>query len=112
MKATKKEKENKVISAKYSDKDNLLVLFLESDMESQFCGQISNNIWTSLSSKNVSFIGLSATYKTNYSTFDGHLSIDSDKSLPIRYIKSSKRDASVPKSEFDGHVEPDNYFNA
>merc|ERR1712166_641674 len=38
VKATKKEKENAVITAKYSEKHNLLVLFVESDMESQYCG--------------------------------------------------------------------------
>ena len=83
-------------------------------MESQYCGQLSNNLWTSLSAKNASYIGLSSTYKTNYSTFDGHISIDSERSLPIRYIKSAKQSAGdgfVPKSDFEGHVEADNYFN-
>lgn len=114
IKATKKEKENTIITAKYSEKHNLLVLFVESNMESQYCGPVTNNLWSALSSKKVSYIGLRTTYKTNYSTFDGHISIDSERSLPIRFIKSSKQsggDGFVPKSEFEGHVEPDNFFN-
>ena len=38
VKATKSEKEKTAITAKYSAKHNLLVLFVESDMESQYCG--------------------------------------------------------------------------
>jgi|TARA_B110001450_G_scaffold168512_1_gene157110 hypothetical protein len=89
VKATKKEKEKTVVTAKYSAKHNLIVLFIESDLESQYCGQISKLIWKTLGT-NASYIGLSTTYKTNYSTFDGHMSIDSERSLPIRYIKSAK----------------------
>ena len=60
-------------------------------MKALHCGQTVNAIWNDLTSKAAKIVGLTTQYKTNHSTFEGHMTIDSDKSLPIRYIKSSKQ---------------------
>ena len=56
-------------------------------IQSGECNEIMNKLWGILESKNSLglIVGLRALYKTHYSTFGGHMSIDNSEPLPIRY---------------------------
>ena len=54
-------------------------------------------LWPILCAKNCLVVGLSAVYKRNYGTSDGTIEIDSEKPLPLKYIKSSHQDAGLEK---------------
>lgn len=69
-------------------------------------------MWPVFSGKNCSYLSLSSTYKNNYSTFDGYMSVDDDQSLPIRYFKSSNGgpliDSMLKYKSYPEHIEPAN----
>lgn len=94
---------------------NLMLIFIEGTMESQFCGQIISKLWPVLSAKKCSYIGLQTVYKTNYSTFDGHFSVDADRALPIRFSRSSNSSALVEvlmsQNKYAEHIVADNQLN-
>ena len=107
LKDSKKEEAAIIYEAKGT------VFFYLKALSGSHCGQIIEKIYPLISQKNCMVIGLSTIYKTNYSTPEGLLTIDSEKPYPIKYIKTSHQNA-----EIDGllaankeQIEADTAFN-
>ena len=95
---------------------NVVFVVINGSMESLFCGSIVSQLWPALNAKNCSYVCLSSTYKNNYSTFDGHMTVDSEQPLPLRYFKSqngsSMVDVLLKQKKYSGHIEPCNQLNS
>ena len=65
-------------------------------MKSQYLGQIMNAIWPSLFANKVTIVGLSAVYKTKYTTSVGDaIEIDPSQPLPLRYAKTAHANPAI-----------------
>ena len=109
-----KEKKTEAISIKVAG--NLVLLFVSGVMKSHFCGRIIDKLFPIFKSKGCTFVGLGTVYKTNYSTSDGHISIDAELPLPLRFIHSTVTSPAIQsfassKGAFSGHILADNAFN-
>ena len=87
-------------------------ILIDGSLASLFCGNIIAQLWPIFTAKNCSYLGLSSVYKNNYSTFEGHMSIDSDQPLPLRYVRSSNGaalvEAIVKQKAWGEHIMPCN----
>ena len=91
-----------------------VVILHNSGVTGQHCGEILDKLWPVFFAKNCKIVGMSSVYKTNYSTSEGSIMIDSDEPLPLKYTKSNHADAAI-----DGflaanakQISADNQFNA
>jgi len=111
---TYKEEPAKTSATVYSSGPQVIVL-IDSSLKSTYCGPIMAQLWPILSAKGCKYVGIKTIYKTNYSTFEGHSTIDADRPLPLRFKRSSISacfDAFLSSaSKFDGHVLADNQLN-
>ena len=116
VEATYQEKTKTSLTLYKVGGENVIVIIVEDSMQSLFCGSIMSKLWPPLKAKNCTYIGLSTVYKTNFSTFDGSYTIDSDLALPFRYFKSSHSqvfDEPLKKaSKYGEHIQVCNQINA
>ena len=109
VKATYKEKEEEVLVFHTVAGQNLFVIFVESAIKSLYLGQIIAQIWPTFKAQNASFVALNSSYKTTQTTPDGHMSIDAERLLPLRYTRSSHKNDRLDSllttgNAWSGHI--------
>ena len=66
------------------------MLNIQDDFASKHCTPILDKLWPILQAKKCIIVGLNQVYKNNYTTSaGGHIELDLDQPLPLRYIKSN-----------------------
>ena len=84
-------------------------------MKSTYIGRMMDQLWPKLQSKKCIYIGLQTVYKTNYSTFEGHFSIENECQLPFRYMRSANsavfNDFLAKAGSYQDHIAQDNQLN-
>lgn len=89
-----------------------IVFFFLKKVGSNHCGQIVDMI-NSTVKKNYTVVGLSTTYKTNFMNPEGLFVIDSEKPLPMKFIKTSDKNAELEGflSANSEQIQPNTAFN-
>ena len=91
-----------------------VVILHNSGVSGDHCGQILEKLWPVFTAKNCKVIGLSSVYKTNYSTSEGSMMINSDEPYPLKFTKSNHADPAIEGflKAHSAQITPDNQFNA
>jgi len=91
-----------------------VLILHNSGVEGGQCGEILEKLWPIFSAKNCKFVGLSSVYKTNYSTSEGSIMIDSSEPYPLKFTKSNHADPAIEGflQANSAQITPDNQFNA